>query len=80
MQGPTARWRGRGTSQRENGQDERGQSAQQVRPASAPWPTSASTRLDDDPDDAPIIITGRKATRSHRLTDAEKEANRLVSR
>ncbi len=36
--------------------------------------------LDDDPDDAPVIITGRKATRSHRLTDAEKEANRLVSR
>ncbi|MGC9543974.1 transposase family protein [Streptomyces sp. UG1] len=29
---------------------------------------------------APIIITGRKATRSHRLTDAENEANRLVSR
>lgn len=27
--------------------------------------------LDDDPDDAPVIITGRKATRSHRLTDAE---------
>ncbi|MEV8017531.1 transposase family protein [Streptomyces sp. NPDC086554] len=36
--------------------------------------------LDDDPDDAPVIITGRKATRSHRLTDAEKEANHLVSR
>ncbi|MEU3282862.1 transposase family protein [Streptomyces antibioticus] len=36
--------------------------------------------LDDDPDDAPVVITGRKATRSHRLTDAEKEANRLVSR
>lgn len=36
--------------------------------------------LDDDPDDAPVIITGRKATRSHRLTDAEKEANRLLSR
>ncbi|WNZ09654.1 transposase family protein [Streptomyces sp. 11x1] len=36
--------------------------------------------LDDDPDDAPVIITGRKATRSHPLTDAEKEANRLVSR
>ncbi|MEU0119732.1 transposase family protein [Streptomyces bobili] len=25
-------------------------------------------------------MTGRKATRSHRLTDAEKEANRLISR
>jgi hypothetical protein len=36
--------------------------------------------LDDDPDDAPVTITGRKATRSHCLTDAEKEANRLVSR
>jgi hypothetical protein len=35
--------------------------------------------LDDDPDDDPVIITGRKATRSHRLTDAEKEANRLVN-
>ncbi|MGP4084427.1 transposase family protein [Streptomyces sp. KR55] len=35
--------------------------------------------LDDDPDD-PVIITGRKATRNHRLTDAEKEANRLLSR
>ncbi|GAA2258971.1 hypothetical protein GCM10010145_33790 [Streptomyces ruber] len=30
--------------------------------------------------DDPMIITGRKATRSHQLTDAEKEANRLVSR
>lgn len=36
--------------------------------------------LDDDPDDHPVIITGRKATRNHKLTDAEKEANRLVSR
>ncbi|MFE0276126.1 transposase family protein [Streptomyces sp. NPDC058992] len=35
--------------------------------------------LDDDPDD-PVIVTGRKATRSHRLTDAEKEANRLLNR
>ncbi|MFM9589280.1 hypothetical protein ACKI1J_11845 [Streptomyces scabiei] len=26
---------------------------------------------DDGPEDAPVIITGRKATRSHRLTDAE---------
>ncbi|WP_413754361.1 transposase [Streptomyces sp. R-74717] len=34
--------------------------------------------LDDDPDN-PVIITGRKATRNHRLTDAEKEANRLLS-
>jgi hypothetical protein len=30
--------------------------------------------------DAPVIITGRKETRSRRLTNAEKEANRLVSR
>ncbi|MFJ7073431.1 transposase family protein [Streptomyces sp. NPDC098781] len=36
--------------------------------------------LDDDPDDNPVITTGRKATRSRRLTNAEKEANRLVSR
>jgi DDE superfamily endonuclease len=35
--------------------------------------------LDDKPDD-PVIITGRKATRNHRLTATEKEANRLVSR
>ncbi len=36
--------------------------------------------LDDKPDDDPVIITGRKATRNHRLTATEKEANRLVSR
>jgi hypothetical protein len=36
--------------------------------------------LDDDPDDNPVIITGRKATRNHQLTAAEKEANRLLSR
>ncbi|MFI1569008.1 transposase family protein [Streptomyces sp. NPDC020490] len=35
--------------------------------------------LDDDPDD-PVIVTGRKATRGHPLTAAQKEANRLVSR
>jgi len=35
--------------------------------------------LDDDPDD-PVIITGRKATRGHPLTAAQKEANKLVSR
>jgi hypothetical protein len=35
--------------------------------------------LDDDPDD-PVIVTGRRATRSHPLTAAQKEANRLVSR
>ncbi len=27
-----------------------------------------------------MIITGRKATANHRLTDAEKEANRLLNR
>ncbi|GGS76722.1 hypothetical protein [Streptomyces griseoviridis] len=36
--------------------------------------------LDDQRDDDPVIITGREATRNHRLTDAEKEANRLISR
>ncbi|WP_327692299.1 transposase family protein [Streptomyces sp. NBC_00461] len=36
--------------------------------------------LDDDPDDHPAIITGRKATRNHKLTEGEKEANRLLSR
>ncbi|WP_405539570.1 transposase [Streptomyces sp. NBC_00075] len=36
--------------------------------------------LNGQPDDDPVIITGRKATRNHRLTAAEKEANRLVSR
>nr|BFD94099.1 IS5/IS1182 family transposase [Kitasatospora sp. Xyl93] len=35
--------------------------------------------LDDDPGD-PVIITGRRATRGHPLTAAQKEANRLVSR
>lgn len=35
--------------------------------------------LDDDPDD-PVVITGRRATCNHRLTDAEKEANRLLNR
>jgi hypothetical protein len=27
-----------------------------------------------------VIITVRRATRNHRLTDAEKEANRLLNR
>ncbi|MGW9133515.1 transposase family protein [Streptomyces sp. NPDC055681] len=35
--------------------------------------------LDDDPDN-PVIITGRKATRNHQLIDADKEADRLLSR
>jgi hypothetical protein len=33
----------------------------------------------DDVSDDPVIITGRKATRNHRLTSAEKEANRLLN-
>nr|WP_260848739.1 transposase family protein [Streptomyces sp. SLBN-118] len=37
------------------------------------------TGLDDDPDD-PVVITGRKASRGKPLTEAQKEANRLVSR
>ncbi|WP_406102628.1 transposase family protein [Streptomyces sp. NBC_01003] len=36
--------------------------------------------MDDDPDDNPVIITGRKANRNHKLTDPEKEANGLLSR
>jgi hypothetical protein len=35
--------------------------------------------LDDDPDN-PVVITGRRATRTRALTSAEKEANRLVAR
>lgn len=34
--------------------------------------------LDDDPDD-PIVITGRKATRTTPLTTAQKQANQLIS-
>ncbi|WP_329303913.1 transposase [Streptomyces sp. NBC_00659] len=36
--------------------------------------------LDNQPDDDPVIITGRKATKNRRLTAAEKEANRLLNR
>ncbi|MFE9404918.1 transposase family protein [Streptomyces sp. NPDC006530] len=35
--------------------------------------------LDDQPETDPVIITGRKATKNHKLTDAEKEANRLLN-
>ena len=35
--------------------------------------------LDDDPDD-PVIITGRKVARKRPLTDAQKEANKLIGR
>ena len=31
-------------------------------------------------DDDRVVITGRKAVRNHRLTAAEKEANRLLNR
>jgi hypothetical protein len=34
--------------------------------------------LDDQPDDAPVVITGRKATRTRKLTTAEKQANALL--
>ncbi|MGW1491734.1 transposase family protein [Streptomyces sp. NPDC002402] len=37
------------------------------------------TGLDDNPDD-PVIVTGRRATRGHPLTEARKEANKPVSR
>lgn len=40
-----------------------------------PWPTSASSAWTT----IPVIITGRKATRNHQLTDAEKEANHLLT-
>ncbi|MEU3394276.1 transposase family protein [Streptomyces albidoflavus] len=36
--------------------------------------------LDDQPETDPVVITGRKATKNHKLTDAEKEANRLLNR
>jgi hypothetical protein len=37
------------------------------------------TGLDDDPDNAPVIITGRKATRTKPLPPAQKQANQLLS-
>ncbi|MFE2251824.1 transposase family protein [Streptomyces lavendulae] len=36
--------------------------------------------LDDQPETDPVIITGRKATKNHKVTHAEKEANRLLNR
>ncbi|MGW7578751.1 hypothetical protein [Streptomyces sp. NPDC054765] len=50
------------------------------RPGSGALADLGFVGLDDKPDDDPVIITGRKATRNHRLTVAEKEANRLASR
>ncbi|WP_439678225.1 transposase family protein [Embleya sp. MST-111070] len=35
--------------------------------------------LDDNPED-PVVVTGRRATRGHPLTDPHKQANRLVNR
>jgi hypothetical protein len=35
--------------------------------------------LDDDPD-GPVAVTGREATRILRLTDAGREANRVLNR
>lgn len=36
--------------------------------------------LDDQPEDAPVVITGRKATRTRKLTAAQKQANALLNR
>lgn len=41
--------------------------------------SSRSGGLDDDPDD-PVIVSGRRATRGHPLTAAQKQANQLISR
>jgi hypothetical protein len=37
------------------------------------------TGLDDQPADNPVIITGRKATRTRKLTLAEKHANQIIA-
>jgi hypothetical protein len=37
------------------------------------------TGLDENPDNDPVILTGRKATRTHKLTRAEKQANQLIN-
>ncbi|GAA2632398.1 transposase family protein [Streptomyces vastus] len=34
--------------------------------------------LDDDPD-APVVVTGFKTTRAHKLTTSEKDANRVLA-
>jgi len=39
----------------------------------------AHTRLDDQPDTDPTVITGRRACRNHKLTPAEKQANQLLN-
>ncbi|MFJ4275832.1 transposase family protein [Streptomyces coelicoflavus] len=56
---------------------------QEVRVALVDWQTfqsGAGVGLAGFRHEDPVIITGRKAIRNHRLTDAEKEANRLISR
>ncbi|MFD9071097.1 transposase family protein [Streptomyces lasiicapitis] len=47
-------------------------------PGSAPWPTSASLDLDDNPDH-PVIVTGYKATRARKLTPGDREVNRVLA-
>jgi len=37
------------------------------------------TRLDDDPDDNPTVIVGRRGARNHQLTTAEKQVNALLA-
>jgi hypothetical protein len=37
------------------------------------------TGLDDQPEENPVIITGHKATRTRKLTRAEKHANQIIS-
>lgn len=38
------------------------------------------TRLDDQPDTDPTVIVGRRASRNHKLTPAEKTVNTLIAR
>ncbi|MFD7447212.1 transposase family protein [Streptomyces sp. NPDC059909] len=47
-------------------------------PASAPWPTSASSAWTTT-GTIPCGLTGFKATRARKLTPAEKEANRVLA-
>ncbi|UXY17408.1 hypothetical protein N8I84_00410 [Streptomyces cynarae] len=47
-------------------------------PASGRWPTSVFRGLDNDILD-PVIITGYTASRTHKLTPGQKEANRVVA-
>ncbi|MGC4890206.1 transposase family protein [Micromonospora sp. DT227] len=38
------------------------------------------TRLDDQPDTDPTVIVGRRASRNHKLTPAEKNTNAIIAR